>query len=78
MPRQEKPSPPAPTLDAAAARYCKAFGEDALPCLCGVAGAAEATAIAMLTLAVARRQPLRYAAIAEATGLPQPPLHGAL
>ena len=59
MPRQETPSS-APTLDAAAARYCQAFGEDALPCLCGVAGAAEATAIA------------------EATGLPQPPLHGAL
>ena len=67
MPRQETPSS-APTLDAAAARYCQAFGEDALPCLCGVAGAAEATAIAMLGLAVARRQPLRYAAIAEATG----------
>lgn len=78
MPRQEKPSTTAPSLDAATAQYCKAFGEDALPCLCGVTEAAEATAIAMLTLAVARRRPLRYAAIAEATGLPQPPLHGAL
>lgn len=77
MPR-EKPSSPEPSLDAAAARYAKAFGEEALPCLCGIAGAAEATAIAMLGLAVARRQPLRYAAIAEATGLPPPPLHGAL
>lgn len=78
MPRQPMPSPPDLTLDAAAARYSQAFGEDALPCLCGVTDAAVATAIAMLGLAVARRQPLRYAAIAEATGLPQPPLHGAL
>ncbi len=75
MPR---PMPPEITLDAAAARYCEAFGEDALPCLCGVGGAALPTAVAMLTHAVAARRPLRYAAIAEATGLPPPPMHGAL
>ncbi|MDN3566791.1 hypothetical protein ACFQY5_19625 [Paeniroseomonas aquatica] len=75
MPR---PLPPETTLEAAAARYGAAFGADALPCLCGVSGDAVPTAVAMLTHAVAARRPLRYAAIAEATGLPPPPLHGAL
>ena len=77
MPRHIRPRPRI-TLDTAVARYRAAFGNDALPCLYGVQDAAEATAVAMLTDAVARRQPLGYTAVAEAAGLPHPPMHGAL
>jgi hypothetical protein len=77
MPRRKQP-PPTVTLDSAIAGYCAAFGSDALPCLYGIGDAAEATAVAMLNHAVARKRPLPYCAVAEAAGLPQPPMHGAL
>lgn len=65
-------------LEAAIARYCAAFGRDALPCLFAARTGGEAIATAMLNRAIAARRPLPYAAVAEALGAPMPPMSGAL
>ncbi len=71
------PRPTGPGLDAAIARYCAAFGRDALPCLFAARSGGEAVAAAMLDHAVKARRPLAYAAVAEALGA-VPAMGGAL
>ncbi|MBL6082682.1 hypothetical protein JMJ56_32480 [Belnapia sp. T18] len=61
------------TLETAIDHYCAAFGRDALPCIAGLDSAMAGAAAVMLADAVTARRPLRYCAIADALGGPQPP-----
>lgn len=61
------------TLETAIDSYCAAFGQDALPCIAGLDSAMAGAAAVMLTDAVTARRLLRYCAIADALGGPQPP-----
>ncbi|WP_144404709.1 hypothetical protein [Belnapia sp. F-4-1] len=67
MPMQDR------TLEVATDQYCAAFGRDALPCIAGLDSALAGAAATMLADAVTARRPLRYCAIADALGGPQPP-----
>ena len=67
MPMQDR------TLETAIDRYCAAFGRDALPCIVGLDSAMAGAAAVMLADVVTARRQLRYCAIADALGGPQPP-----
>ena len=78
MPRHPAMPMPAPTLETAIAAYCATFGRDALPCIAGLDSAMAGAAAVMLADAVKARRPLRYCAIADALGGPQPPQSASL
>ena len=73
MPRRAATPVQDPTLETATALYCAAFGRDALPCIAGLDSAMAGAAAVLLADAVKARHPLRYCAIADALGGPQPP-----
>lgn len=73
MPSSPARSRPDRTLETAIDRDCAAFGRDALPCIAGLDSAMAGAAAIMLANAVKARHPLRYCAIADAFGGPQPP-----
>ena len=78
MPRRAVALSQAVTLDVATDLYCATFGRDALPCLNGLENDEAPVAAAMLACAVRTKRPLRYCAIADALGKPQPPQGGSL
>ena len=73
MPRRPAMPVQALTLETAIDLYCAAFGRNALPCIAGLDSAMAGAAAIMLANAVKARHPLRYCAIADAFGGPQPP-----